>query len=176
MFQHELSDYWIKLTFFETVLVSSVHRHIYTLFSDNCLLVYKYWEDSASKNVADVNQIFFWELSEYLRLNKLVRFLTLEVLQAILSLQSQMLKFVLAEQETIIIEEKTELVAHRDIHRVTDWSFTQKRDSIVFIKKNKTHTDNLSEEHQIFTNEKPLRNIDAVLSLLLQKEVSRSSH
>lgn len=87
-----------------------------------------------------------------------------------------MLEFVLAEQGTIIIEEETELVAHRDIHRVTGWSFTQGRDSIVSIKGNETHAGNLSGGHQVFTDGKPLRNIDAVLSLLLQEGVLRSSH
>ena len=87
-----------------------------------------------------------------------------------------MLEFVLAGQGTVIFEEEAELVAHTDIHRVTGWSFIQGKDGIVSIKRNETHAGNSSEGHQVFTDGKPLRNIDAVWSLLLQKGVLRSSH
>lgn len=80
-----------------------------------------------------------------------------------------MLKFVLAEQEMIIV--KKEEAAYANIYKVTEWSFAQNKNDTVSFKENETHADISSEKHQMFTDEKSLRNFDAVMNLLLQEEI-----
>lgn len=172
-FKGWLSGYWIKLTAFEAILLSPIHGHIYTLTSDNCLWVYKYWEGDVSKSVADINQAFFVKLSEYLSSNKLAGLLDLEVLENILSSWLQMLEFVLAEEGMVIIK-KEELI-HMNIYKVTEWSFILNEDDIVLIKEYKTHAD-VNERHEIFRNTKLLRNINVVINLLYQEGLIKNSH
>ena len=74
--------------------------------------------------------------------------MTLEVLKDISSLQSQMREFILAGQGIILVKED-ERVAHIDIYRVTNWLF--------------------------LIDGKSLRNIDAVISLLLHEGVIKSN-
>lgn len=174
MFRRVLSGYWTKPTPFETILANPVHGHIYTLSSDNRLLAYEYREGLVPKNVAGIDHAFFRELSKYLRSNKLAGLLALEVLEDTSSLQSQMREFVLAGQGTVLVKEDGG-VAHTDIYRVTGWSFAQDRDGTVSVKGHETHASTGSGGHQVFTDGKPLRNIDAVMSLLLQEGVIKSS-
>ena len=174
MFRRELSGYWTKPTPFETILPNPVHGHIYTLSSDNRFLAYEYREGLVPKNVANIDYAFFRELSKFLRSNKLAGLLALEVLEDRSSLQPQMREFVLAGQGTVLVKEDGR-VAHTDIYRVTGWSFAQDRDGTLSVKGHETHASSGSGGHQVFTDGKPLRNIDAVMSLLLHAGVIKSS-
>ena len=172
MFRRELSGYWTKPTPFETVLANPVHGHIYTLSSDNRLLAYEYRDGLTPKNVTDIDQAFFQELSTYLTSNKLAGLLGLEVLEDTSSPRSQMLEFVLAGQGTVMVKEEA---AHGDTYRVTGWSFAQEQDGTISVKGNETHAGTAGG-HQVFTDGKPLRNIDAVMNLLLQEGVIRDHY
>lgn len=108
---------------------------------------------------------FFQELFKYLKLNKLETFLGPQVLEDVSSSQPKMMEFVLAGQGTVLI--KAEGISHADIYRVTGWSFTQNRDGTVSIKGNETDASTPKGEHQVFTDGKPLRNIEAMMNLLL---------
>ena len=171
-FKDRLSDYWIKPTPFEAMNSNPIHEHIYTLSPNNRLLAYEYREDDAPKCAADINQAFFEKLFKYLSSNQLTELLGLKVLENTSSSQSQMLKFVLAEEETVMI--KKEKVAFANIFRVTEWSFIQNENEIVSIKEHETHAT-ANEIHQIFRDEKPLRNIDEMMNFLLQKEMIKHS-
>ena len=96
----------------------------------------------------------------------------LEVLEDTSSPQPQMLEFVLAGQGTVMVKE--EEIAHANIYRVTGWSFAQDEDGNVSVKGNETHAA-ANGVHQIFRDGKPLRNIDAVVDLLLQEAVVKNS-
>lgn len=120
MFRRELSGYWTKPTPFEIILANPVHGHIYTLSSDNRLPAYEYRDGLTPKNVTDINEAFFQELSTYLTSNMLAGLLSLEVLEVTSSPRPQMLEFVLARQGTVMVKEEA---AHRDTYRVTGWSF-----------------------------------------------------
>lgn len=172
MFRRELSGYWTKPTPFETILANPVHGHIFTLSSDNRLLAYEYRDGRAPKNVADIDQAFFQELSKYLTSNKLAGLLGLEVLEDTSSPRPQMLEFVLAEQGTVTVKEEA---AHGDVYRVTGWSFAQEKDGTISVKGNETHAGTAGR-HQVFTDGKPLRNIDAVMRLLLQEGIIKGNY
>jgi len=174
MFRRELSSYWTKSTPFEAILANPVHGHIFTVSSNNRLLAYEYREGLVPKNVTSIDHTFFWEFFKYLRSNKLAKLLALEVLEDTSSLQSQMREFVLAGQGTVLVKEDKG-VAHTDIYRVTGWSFAQDKDDTVSVKEHGTHASTDSGEHQVFTDGKPLRNIDAVMNLLLQEGVIKSN-
>ena len=173
-FRRELSGYWTKPTLYETTLANSVHGHIYTLSSDTRLIAYEYREGGAPKNVDEIDTGFFHELSKYLIPNKLVGLLGLEVLEDTSSPQSRMLEFVLAGQGTVMVKEEETM--HTDIYRVTGWSFVQDKDGIISVKGNETHASTPSGGHQVFTDGKPLRNIDTVMSLFLQEGIIKYSH
>jgi len=170
-FKGRLSGYWTKPTPFEATISKPIHGHIYTLSPDDRLLAYEYREGDAPKGIADINQAFFVELSNYLSSNQLAGLLGLQVLEDTLSPQPQMLEFVLAGRGTVMVKEE---VAHADIYRVTGWSFTQDKDGIVSVKGNETHAG-VNGVHKIFRDTKPLRNIDAVVDLLLQEGVIKNS-
>ncbi len=171
-FKGRLSGCWTKPTPFEATIPNPIHGHIYTLSPDNRLLAYEYREGDAPKCVTDINQAFFVELSKYLSSNQLAGLLGLEVLEDTLSPQPQMLEFVLAGQGTVMVKEKE--VADANIYRVTGWSFTQDEDGIVSVKGHETHAG-VNGKHEIFRDTKPLRNIDAVMDLLLQEGVIKNS-
>ena len=171
-FRGRLSGYWTKPTPFEAIIPNPVHGHVYILSPDNRLLAYEYREGDAPKGVADINQAFFVELSEYLSSNQLSGLLGLEVLEDTFSPQPQMLEFVLAGQGTVMV--KKEEVACVNIYRVTGWSFTQDEAGIVSVKGNETHAG-ANGNHEIFRDTKSLRNIDAVVDLLLQEGVIKNS-
>lgn len=82
-----------------------------------------------------------------------------------------MLEFVLAGQGTIMVNEE---VASANIYRTTGWSFTRDEDGIVSVKGNETHAG-VNGKHEIFRDTKPLRNVDAVVDLLLQEGVIKNS-
>lgn len=81
--------------------------------------------------------------------------------------QTQMLEFVLAGQGTIIVKE--EEAAYANIYRVTGWSVAQDENGIISVKGHETHSSTANGVHEIFRDTKPLRNIDAVVDLLLQE-------
>ena len=168
-FKRELSGYWTRPIPCETVLTNSIHGHIYALSPDNRLLAYEYREGCVPKSIGKIDTAFFHELSKYLISNKLVGLLGLEVLEDTSSPQTQMLEFVLAGRGTVMIKE--EKAMHTNTYRVTGWSFTQDKDGTVAVKGFETHASNPSGGHQVFTDGKPLRNIDAVMNLLLQEGI-----
>ena len=69
---------------------------------------------------------------------------------------------------------KEEEVAYANIYRVTGWSFAQDEDGIVSVKGHETHASSANGVHEIFRDTKPLRNIDAVVDLLLQERVIKN--
>ena len=172
-FKGRVSGYWTKPTPFEAINSNPIHGHIYTLSPDNRLLAYEYREGDAPKRAADIDQAFFGELSKYLSSNQLAGLLGLEVLEDTSSPQPQTLEFVLAGEGTVMIKE--EEVAYANISRVTGWSFAQDENGIISIKGHETHASPANGVHQIFRDGKPLRNIDAVVDLLLHKGVIKNS-
>ena len=173
-FKRELSGYWTKPTPCETILASPVHGHIYTLSPDNRLLAYEYREGCTPKSVDEIDTGFFHELSKYLISNKLAGLLGLEVLEDTSSPQARMLEFVLAGRGTVMVKEEEAM--HTDTYRVTGWSFAQDKDGTISVKGCETHASTPNGEHQVFTDGKPLRNIDAVMNLLLQEGIIKNSH
>jgi len=171
-FRGERSGGWTKPTPFESILGNHVHGHIYILSPDNRLLPYEYRDGGAPKHAAGVAQIFFRELSEYLISNKLAGVLGLEVLEDTSSPQPHMLEFILAGQGTVMVKEQE--AARADLYRVTGWSFAKDKDGIISIKGNETHAGTAGGGHQIFTDGKPLKDIEAVMKLLLQERVLRA--
>lgn len=63
---------------FDTLLANPFYRHIYALSSGNCLLPYEYREGHVPNDMTRIDHVFFWELSQYLRSNKLRGVLALE--------------------------------------------------------------------------------------------------
>lgn len=86
-----------------------------------------------------------------------------------------MREFVLTGQGIILVKEDGRVV-YIDIYRVTGWLFAQDRDNTISVKGYEIHVSIDSEEHQVFTDEKSLRNINVVMSLLLHEEVINSSY
>lgn len=97
----------------------------------------------------------------------------LEELEDKSSPQPQMLEFVLAGQGTVIVKE--EEAAYANIYRVTGWSVAQDEDGIISVKGHETHSSTANGVHEIFRDTKPLRNIDAVVDLLLQEGVIKNN-
>lgn len=83
-----------------------------------------------------------------------------------------MLEFVLADQGTIMLKEEDATNAH--IYRVTGWSFVQSADGTVSMKGNETHASKPGGPHRIFTDGKLLKDLDAVISLLLEDGVIKN--
>ena len=67
-----------------------------------------------------------------------------------------------------------EEAVYGDLYRVTTWLFVQEQDGTISIsiKGNETYAGTAGR-HQVFTDGKPLRNIDIVMNLLLQEGVVR---
>lgn len=172
IFEGRLSCCWTKPSPFEAILSKPVHGHIYTFSPDHHLLPYEYRDGDVPKGVTDIDQAFFWELSEYLSSNKLAELLGLEVFDDTWSPQPQMSEIVLAGQGTVMV--KGEDVENAEPYKVTGWCFAQDENGIVSVKGQETHAA-VNGEHKIFRDTKPLSNIDAVLDLLLQERIIKDS-
>ena len=71
---------------------------------------------------------------------------------------------------------KKEETIYTDTYKVTSWSFVQNENDTIFVKRCKTYVSTPNKEHQVFTDENLLRNIDTVINLFLQKEIIKNSH
>jgi len=80
-----------------------------------------------------------------------------------------MLEFVLADRGTVMLKEEDAANAH--IYMVTGWSLVQSEDGTVSMKGNTTHASKPGGPHQLFTDGKLLKDVDDVMSLLLQEGV-----
>ena len=163
-----LTGYWTKPTPFETAS-SPIHGHIYILSSDNRPVAYEYREGDSP--AAKTNPAFFRELFEYLSTNQLTGLLGLEVLED--TSNGQVFEFVIAGEGTVMVKE--EQVAHADPYRVTGWSFAEDH-GIISVKGHETHASLPNGPHHIFRDGKPLRSIDTVVELLLQKQVIKERY
>lgn len=166
-FQGNSLGYWTKPIPCEKVHAKDVHGHIFTISGEGDLLAYEYRNGPTPDKIAQIDSGFFHEFTEFLKSNKLEGVVGLEVLEDRLNSQYQMLEFVLADQGTTMLRKEDATNAH--IYRVTGWSLVQSEDGTVSMKGNETHASKPGGPHQLFTDGKRLKDIDDVMSVLLQE-------
>jgi len=69
---------------------------------------------------------------------------------------------------------KEEDITTTYIYRVTGWSFTRSVDGTISIKGNQTHVSKPGGPYYIFIDGKLLKDIDAIISLLLQNGIIKN--
>lgn len=163
---------WTKPIVCDNVPAEAIHGHIYTISAENQPLAYEYREGTAPENVNKIDLAFFHEFTDYLISNKLGGILGLEVLGDAWGSNPQMLEFVLGDQGTIMLKEED--TAHSHVYRVTGWSFARGEDGTASMKGNQTHASKPGGLHVLFTDGKLLKDVDAVMSLLLQDGIIKN--
>jgi len=109
---------------------------------------------------------YSYDISKYFVSNKLDGVLGLEFLEGTASTQAQMLEFVVVGRGTVMVKE--EVATYGSIYPVTGWSFAQLKMGLSPLKEIRPTQAPQNGFDQLFTNEKLLSDIDAVLSLLLR--------
>ena len=164
--QDSLSSWWTKPTPINRILMSSLHGHIFMLSSTSHLIAYEFREGPLPTDVGSIDQRFFQQFAETLVTNNLESLIGLQVLED--PPHQPMLEFVIAGQGTIMINK--EIARGREV-RTTGWVFERTKDGVISIKGKETHAGSSNGNHQIFTDGKPLKDIQSVLCVLAKENI-----